>query len=129
VRYKLKLALIALLLLSTCPCWAEGGKGNLNGKELDYLYDTFFPILIKAHVCTMAHGDCQDQHITCDSNEALVCWVYGITDEKVVKELFMSMLNSGLNFSSITFYRRKEGEVLNLFENPLLKYIDHTGGK
>ena len=128
MKNKLKLSLIALLLLSTCPCRAVGGKGNLNGNELDYLDNIFFPILVKAHICKEANKDCVlGEYIFCNSTETLSCRVYGITDEKVIKELFMSMLNSGLNVSSWTFYRKKYGEIS--LERPLLEFIDRTGGK
>jgi hypothetical protein len=129
VKNKLKLALVALLLFSACPSWAVGGKGNLNGNEPDYLDNTFFPILIKAHICKEANKDCiGGDYIFCNSDETLSCNVYGISDEKVIKELFMSMLNSGLKVSNFNFYRSKHHEG-SIFESPLLKFNDNTRGK
>jgi hypothetical protein len=51
VKNILKLALIALLLFCTCPCWALS-KGALTDKEINYFLTVFNPILIKAHICT-----------------------------------------------------------------------------
>jgi hypothetical protein len=121
---------IALSFVWVSQGWAEGGKGNLNGNELDYLNNTFFPILIKAHICTEVHKDCEGKpgewgYIYCNSEETLTCTIYGITDEKVINELFMSMLNSGLNVSSWAFYRSKYHET-TFFEKPLLEYENNT---
>ena len=96
--------------------------------EIDYFLNVFNPILIKAHICTQVRGDCENDYVICDSEETLSCQVYGITDEKVIRELFMSMLNSGLNVSHFTFYRSRYHEG-SIFEKPLLEFIDRTGGK
>jgi len=127
VKNILKLALIALLLFCTCPCWALS-KGALTDKEINYFLTVFNPILIKAHICTQVRGDCEKGYVICGSNETLDCTIYGITDAKVIRELFMSMLNSGLNVSSFTFYRSKYHEG-SFFEKPLLEFIDRTGDK
>jgi hypothetical protein len=121
--------MMALPLLYTNSSWALS-KGALTRDELDYLDNTFTPILIKAHICTEVHKDCDGKpgepgYVYCDSEETLSCSVYGITDEKVINELFMSMLNSGLNVSSWTFYRSKYHES-TFFEKPLLKYENNT---
>ena len=128
MKNKLSLPLIALFLFSTIPCWAVGGKGNLNDNEIAYFNNTFSPILIKDHICTKVYGDCFDKYVFCNSSETLSCAIYGITDKKVVKELFFSMLNSGLNISYIEFYSSKYHET-SFFEKPLLQYIDRTGGR
>lgn len=124
----LKLALSAFLLFSATSCWALS-KGALTDKEIAYLDNTFFPILVKAHICKQANGDCiSGQYIICGSDETLSCSVFGITDEKVIKEIFMSMLNSGLKVSSFNFHRSKYHEG-SFFEEPLLEFIDRTGDK
>jgi len=128
VKNKLNMALIVLLLFSSTPCWALS-KGALNDKELDYLFDTFFPILVKAQICTVPHGDCiRGQFIFCNSDETLTCKVYGVADKKVIKELFVSMLNSELNVSRFVFYSSKFQEG-SIFEKPLLEFIDRTVDK
>ena len=129
MKNKLKFALIALFLFSAIPCWAVGGKGNLSNSEIAYFENTFLPILIKNHICTDVHGNClRGNYFICNSTETLGCTVYGITDKKIIRELFFSMLNSGLNFSGIEFYSSKYYEK-SFFEKPLLQYIDRTGGK
>jgi len=101
----------------------------MTGKEIDYFENTFSPILIKAHICTRVDGDCiLGRYVICDSEDTLTCSIYGVTDEKVIRELFMSMLNSGLKVSHFTFYRSRYHEGW-IFEKPLLEFIDHTGGK
>jgi len=104
-------------------------KGNLEGNELDYVYNTFFPILIKANICKVAHGDCAGgDYLICSSHETLSCKVYGISDEKVIKEILLSMLNSGLKVSSFTFYRSRYHEG-SIWERPILSFTDRTGDK
>jgi hypothetical protein len=121
--------LLAFLLLCANPAWAKGMKGNLEDNEINFIENTFIPILLKANLCTRATGDCRDiGRITCFSGDSLSCNVYGISDEKVIKEILLAMLNSGLNVSSFTFWKSKYHET-SLFERPLLKYVDRTGGK
>lgn len=129
MKTKLKLALVMLLLLNVCPCWALS-KGALNKEELNYFEKTFPQILINAHVCTQALGDCRGKpgepgYVYCGSEETIACDVYGISDEELIKELFMSMLSSGLRFSHIAFHRSKYHEG-SIFEKPLLEFTDRT---
>lgn len=81
-------------------------------------------------ICTGVHADCVGgRYLFCgNADEELACDVYGITDEKVIKELFMSVLNSGLKVSSFVFHRSKYHEG-SIFEKPLLEFIDRTGVK
>ncbi len=123
----LLLSSLTLLLLGMSMSWAEGGKGNLADYEIDYFDNTFYPILIKANVCKVAHGDCVNgRYVFCESFATLACRVYGITDEKIIKELFLSMLNSGLKVSSFTFYRSRYHEG-SIWERPILSFTDRTG--
>lgn len=122
------LFLAALLFFYTSSIWAKGMKGNLEKEELDFIDYTFIPILIKNNVCVKATGDCRHDYILCMSLDSFSCDVYGITDEKAIKEVFLAVLNSRLNVSSFTFWRSKYHET-SLLEKPLLKFIDHTRGK
>lgn len=122
------LFLAALLFFYASSIWAKGMKGNLEKEELDFIGHTFIPILIKNNICVKATGDCRHDYILCMSLDSLSCDVYGISDEKVIKEIFLAVLNSGLRVSSFTFWRSKYHET-SLFEKPLLKFIDHSGGK
>lgn len=123
------LFLLALLFFCGSLSWAKGNiKGNLDNEELNFIYHTFIPILIRSNICVRADGDCLHYHIICASHDSLSCDVYGIADEKVIKEIFLAMLHSGLNVSSFTFWRSKYHET-SLFEKPLLQFIDRTGSK
>jgi hypothetical protein len=122
------LFLLTLLFFGVSPIWAKGMKGNLEKEELDFIDYTFIPILIKTNICVNATGDCKNYHITCVSHDSLSCDVYGIADEKVIKEIFSAVLHSGLNVSSFTFWRSKYHKT-SLFEKPLLQFIDRTGRK
>ena len=126
--FKRNMLVFMLSLFAMNSCWAKGMKGNLEGNEINYFNTTFTSILIKANICKKAGADCENYFVICGSFETLACTVYGITDEKVIKELFISMLNSGLRFSSITFYRSRYHKV-SIFERPILDFTDHTGGK
>src|SRR5665647_441002 len=100
IKFLRFLLTITLSFVCVSQSLAVGMKGTLTGDEIDYIDNAFYPILIKAHICKEAHKDCSGKYIFCsDSDEALACNVYGITDDKVVRELFMSMLNSGLKVS------------------------------
>lgn len=129
MRNKLNLALIALLLFVSSPSLAKGNmKGNLDSDEIAFFEHTVNPILIRSKLCDSA-GDClRHDYIFCMSHETLSCDVYGITDEKVIKEIILAVLNSGLRVSSFTFWRSKHQEK-SFFERPLLNFTDHTGDK
>ncbi len=103
-------------------------KGNLDDQELNFINHTFIPILIKSNICVKATGDCKDYYIVCASHDSLSCNVYGIADKNVIKEIFLAMLQSGLNVSSFTFWRSKYHETA-IFEKPLLQFIDRTGSE
>jgi hypothetical protein len=123
-----RIVLLALVLFAARQGWAKGMKGNLEKEELDFVDQTFIPILIKSNICVKARGDCQHDYLICSSYDTLKCSVYGITDERVIKTIFLAMLNSGLTFSSITFWRSPyhKGKIL---EKPILRFTDHTERK
>ena len=130
---KFKRTMLMLLLTISTSCWAGGMKGNLEGNELDFFYNTFYPILINANICHSAHKDCQNDYFKCGSFETLNCDIYGVTDEKVIREILIAVLNteqkdSQFRVSTFTFWRGKYHE--NYFwESPILKLVDHTDGK
>lgn len=49
-RLKRVLALITPLLFSVLPCMAVGMKDDLTVNEYKYINNTFYPILINAHM-------------------------------------------------------------------------------
>jgi hypothetical protein len=122
------LLLLTLLALCMNLSWAKGMKGNLEANEIAFMENTFIPILLKENLCTKATGDCKEDHILCWSGDSLSCDVYGISDSGVIKEIFLAMLNSELNVSSLNFWKSKYHKT-STFEKPLLTYRDRTGGK
>jgi hypothetical protein len=117
-----------LIIFGINLSWAKGLKGNLEKEEIDFIEKTFYPILIEANICKSVHRDCGDDYIKCMSFDTLKCSVYGITDETVIKKIFLAMVNSGLRISSFTFWRSRYHQT-SIFEKPLLEYIDRTGDK
>ena len=135
---KFKLTMLMLLLTMATSCWAKGMKGNLESNELDFFYNTVHPILIKANICHVTDGDCvSGDYSTCWSLETLSCDFYGITDEKVIREILIAMLNtekkdSQFRVSSFTFWREKYRDfymIERLWKRPILKFVDHTDEK
>lgn len=129
-------SLIALTLLLVLPflCvnsgWAKGNsKGSLDSEEIYFFENTVLPILIKANICHAVRKDCYENgYFICLSHDALACDAYGIADEKVIKEILLAVLNSGLKVESFKFWRSKYHET-TFFEKPLLEFIDRTGRK
>jgi hypothetical protein len=120
--------LLTLMLVGISSVWAKGMKGALEKDELDFVYNTFVPILIRSHICVRADGDCLHDYLICASHDSLSCNVYGIADDKVIKEILIAVIHSGLNVSSFTFWRSKYHQT-SLREKPLLQYIDRTWSK
>ncbi|BBI99064.1 hypothetical protein FGKAn22_07570 [Ferrigenium kumadai] len=122
--------LLMATLFSVSPVWAKGNpKGILDRDEINFFKNTAYPILIKSKLCVSADKDCYgNQYFVCLSHDALACDAYGITDEKVIKEILTAVINSGLKVSTFKFWRSKYHET-TFFEKPLLEFIDRTGEK
>ncbi|MFZ2161215.1 MAG: hypothetical protein WAW02_03265 [Sideroxyarcus sp.] len=86
------------------------------------------PILVREGLCSSSQ-DCRNKELFfCISWETISCDVYGISDEKLIKEIFLAMLNSGMKVRNFDIWRSKYREKA-FFEKPLLSYINRTGGK
>jgi hypothetical protein len=126
---------LILFLLMGCffsanPVWAKGNpKGILDKDEINLFENTILPLLIKSKLCVSVKGDCyNNRYFICSSDDALACDAYGITDEKVIKEILLAVINSRLKVSAFVFWRSKYHET-SFFEKPLLEYKDRTGDK
>lgn len=134
-KTQLFLLTLTLSLLCVSPSWASGGSG-----EAEYYFEhTLHPILIKEKLC-VSINDCirlKYASYAISLSGAINFYSWGITDERIIKEIFLSLLGSGLRIERITFWRKKKEEftfVEDFFEfsfsgKPLLEFIDHTGGK
>lgn len=124
------LLMLAWSILCASPSWAKGNpKGILDDDERYFIDHTIYPILISSKLCVSATADCIGrEYIFCLSDDSLSCDVHGITDKKIIKEILLAVLNSGLPISSFTFWRSKYHEQ-SFFEKPLVEFIDRTGGK
>lgn len=117
--------LLILILHGANQSWA---KGPLDSDVADFSKNTLTPILIREGLCD-SRQDCRDrEYFFCVSWETISCDVYGITDEKLIREIFLAMLNSGLKVGSFTFWRSTFHDK-SFFEKPLLHYNNRTRGK
>jgi hypothetical protein len=117
--------LLTLVLFAASQSWA---KGPLDGDIADFDTHIFTPILIRSQLCSTVKDCDKHRYLLCTSWNSLSCGVYGITDEKIIKEIFLAMLNSGLKVSHFSFWRSKYHDK-SFLEKPILEFIDHTGGK
>lgn len=117
--------LLTLMFFGTSPCWA---KGPLDNDVSNFSKEVLSPILIRARLCSSRQNCREREYFFCVSWETISCDVYGITDEKLIKEIFLAMLNSGLKVGSFRFWSSTYREK-SFFEKPLLSYINRTGGK
>lgn len=117
--------LLTLMLLGASPSWA---KGPLDNDVSDFSKNILSPILIREGLCNSRQNCREREYFFCVSWETISCDVYGITDEKLIKEIFLAMLNSGLKVGSFRFWNSTYREK-SFFEKPLLSYINRTGGK
>src|ERR1035438_6687848 len=104
-----------LLIVRSCVlltgCDGNGNKGILRTDEIAYIKNVLDPQLVKAGVCSSAKecDDNYDRYNTCLSGRALSCDIYGISDEKMIREILLSMLNSQLRVGQITFWGNLHG--------------------
>jgi len=117
--------LLTLMLFCASHSWAKGpldGDASIFGKQI------LDPILIREKLCNSVQ-DCRErEYFFCTSWESLSCHLYGITDEKIIKEIFLAMLISGLKVSHLRIWRSTHHNK-SFFEKPILEFIDHTEGK
>ncbi|MCF8183541.1 MAG: hypothetical protein K9J43_01040 [Polynucleobacter sp.] len=119
------IVLLTLTFFGASPSWA---KGPLDGDASTFGKQTLSPILIREKLCTSVQ-DCRErEYFFCTSWESISCDLYGITDEKIIKEILLAMLNSGLKASHFRFWLRSHRDK-SFFDKPILEFIDHTGGK
>jgi len=78
----LQLIVLITAIFLTTTAWAKGMKGNMEEDEINFVENTFIPILIKSNLCVKATGDCRGGHVYCMSFDSLGCDVYGIADIK-----------------------------------------------
>ena len=107
---------------------ASTAKGPLDGEVASYFKNTLAPLLMAKKLCTSVQDCREHEYFFCTAWTAISCEVYGITDERIVREIFLSVLNSELRVRAITFWASKYHKG-SIFEKPLLEFIDHTGDK
>ncbi len=119
------LFILTLLLFSANSSWA---KGPLDSDVAEFSTNVLTPILVRNGLCN-SHQNCREkEYFFCVSWEAVSCGVYGITDERLIKEIFLAVLNSGLKIHSFSFWSSKYQEK-SFFEKPLLNYTNRMGDK
>jgi len=133
--------LIAVLILFFGASQSFAGTGG--GEKIKLLFfarKIINPILNKAGLCRLEPYDFSEEMYTpmtdCDKrrhfvgspngNGDLYLTVYGITDEKIIREIFLAILNSDLRVVNFTVRRGEENATTG---QPILKFTDHTGGK
>lgn len=115
----------ALMLFSASPIWA---KGPLDSESSAFSKQIVSPILIREKLCK-AVQDCRDrEYFYSTSSDSISYDLYGITDAKVIREIFLAMLNSGLNVSHFRVWRSPYRNK-SIFEKPILEFTDNTGSK
>lgn len=120
---------ISLLIFIASTSWA-GEPVQLAGDAENYYKNTLVPFLINSKFCD-SFQDClkhQYSFYAISYSEAIDFNLYGITDEKIIKEIIFSMLNSGLKIRKIAFYKSNHDEKY-FFEKPIVEYINHSGDK
>ena len=118
-------ALLIVVFFFASNSWA---KGPLDSDVAEFSKNILTPILVREGLCT-SRQDCRDkEYFFCISWETISCNVFGITDKKLIKEIFIAMLNSELKIRNFDFWRSTYREK-SILEKPLLRYIDRTGDK
>jgi hypothetical protein len=117
------------ILVLTLSCGGQSwAKGPLDGESSALSRQIVSPILIREKFCSSVQ-DCRDREFFFStSNDSISYDLYGVTDGKVVKEIFLAMLNSGLRVSHFRVWRSTYRNK-SIFEKPILEFTDNTGGK
>jgi len=119
---------MALIFACLSGCDTGGNmKGVLSVEELAYMHNVLEPQLVKAGVCSSTE-ECDNnyyKYLTCSSHNALTCYIYGLTDKKMIGEILISMMNSGLRFGKVEFWRYQNGEN-GFFDKPIVMFVDRS---
>lgn len=122
---KLFLYLLSISFFFVNPSFA---KGPLDSDVAEFSENILTPILVREGLCS-SRQDCREkEYFFCVSWKSISCDVFGIANEKLIKEIVLAMLNSELKIHSFHFWRSKYREK-SVFEKPLLSYINRIGGK
>ena len=124
-RFALAATLVAAMLFGTSRSWA---KGPLDGEAATFITQNVSKILIRENLCSSVQDCIEHKYVLYTSWESIAFNVYGIADEKVIKEIFLAMLNSSLRVSHFRVWRSKHDDK-SFLEKPILEFTDHTGGK
>lgn len=131
--FKLRIIILSfqiLLFIGASLCWGENVKGNFEREEINFIKNRITPILVKAGICSSVH-DCEGnywRYYTCDSHDSLSCNIYGITDEKLAREILVEFLNSGLMIGRLAIYEHTSDKK-SFIERPGLEFIDRITNK
>lgn len=126
--FKLRISILSLpilLFIGASLCWGGNVKGNLEREEINFIKNRITSILVNAGICSSVH-DCEGnywRYYTCDSHDSLSCNIYGITDEKLAREILMEFLNSGLRVGRLAIYEHTSDKK-SFIERPGLEFID-----
>lgn len=101
---------------------------SLTSKSNDFRENRIVPILIRANLCT-SRQDCRNKEILlCSSSStATSCDFYGITDEKIMKEIMVEIMYGNTLIKSVFFYRNTKKNT-SFFENSIMMYSDKLTG-
>jgi hypothetical protein len=127
VKNTLNLALFFSLFCGCNPSMS-GINGELSGSAADFIERGVSPILIKAKLCSSVQDCIRHEFIQYAVGSSIHYYVYGIADEKIIKEILISMLNSELKISSITFWHSKHQDK-SFFERSVVNFTNQTGDK
>lgn len=117
--------LLVLILFRENPSWA---KGPLDSEASYFIKYTLSPILIREKLCNSIQDCIERDYFLYTSWNTISCDLYGITDEKIIKEIFLAMLSRGLRVSHFCVWRNTNHDK-SFFEKPILEFTDHTGDK
>lgn len=117
--------LLLLILWGAKPSW---GKGPLDREVADFDKQILTPILVKANLCSSRQDCTEHGYFFYTAWDSISCDLYGITNEQIIREIFLAILNSGLKVSAFRVWRSTHQDK-SFFEKPILEFIDHTGGK
>jgi len=99
-------------------------KGNTDEATHNFIKNNVYTILISAKLCSAPNGKdgCVGKRfLTCMQHNTLRCDMYGIDDEKIIKELVQAFQESGLRVSGVSFWRSSE-QKKSILEKPILEY-------
>lgn len=99
-------------------------KGPMDSEASYFIKHTISQIFIREKLCISAQDCIEHNYLLYTAWNSISYDMYGITDEKIIKEIFLAILNSDLKISHFRVWDKSKSNK-SFFDKPILEFTNH----